>query len=66
MIGYTIGYFLGTLLFPFLMMSIIGGIYYLLTRPRTTFWHAVFSWWNILIGVAIFVLSIIGKFANSR
>jgi hypothetical protein len=60
-----LGQIVGTLLFPFLVMLVIGGIYYLIRRPRVTFWGAVFRWWVVLIAVVLFVFGILGQVASA-
>ena len=32
----------------FLVMLVGGGVYYLIRRPRVTFWGAVFRWWVVI------------------
>src|SRR3712207_1524667 len=50
----------GTLLVPFVVMLLVGGLYYLIRRPRVTFWRAVFRWWVVLIGVLVLLLGLLG------
>jgi hypothetical protein len=38
MMAEALGRLLGTLLVPFAVMLVIGGLYYLIRRPRVTFW----------------------------
>lgn len=64
MSGYSIDYFLGFLFVPLLVMAIIGGIYYLIARPRETFLQAMFTWWVVLIAVIILILSVLGQIAR--
>ena len=40
----ALGQIAGTLLFMFVVMLVVGGVYYLIRRPRITFWGAVFRW----------------------
>jgi hypothetical protein len=34
----ALGQIAGTLLFVFVVMLVVGGVYYLIRRPRITFW----------------------------
>jgi hypothetical protein len=52
-------------LFPFIVMAIVGGIYYLFARPRVTFVQAMFRWWVVLIGVGMLFLSLLGQMARA-
>jgi hypothetical protein len=45
----------------FLVMLVVGGVYYLIRRPRITFWRAVFRWWVILIAVLLVIINILGR-----
>ncbi|CAA9424248.1 hypothetical protein AVDCRST_MAG82-1658 [uncultured Rubrobacteraceae bacterium] len=62
----ALGQIVGTLLFPFLVMLAIGSVYYLIRRPRTTFWGAVFRWWVVLIGVIVLVFGLLAQAASSQ
>jgi hypothetical protein len=57
----ALGQIAGTLLFMFVVMLVIGGVYYLIRRPRITFWGAVFRWWVVLIAVLLVVINILGR-----
>lgn len=64
-VGRTLGQIVGTLLFPFLVMLVVGGIYYLIRRPRVSFWGAVFRWWVIVIGVVVLVFGLLAQVASA-
>jgi hypothetical protein len=57
----ALGQIAGTLLFVFVVMFVVGGVYYLIRRPRITFWGAVFRWWVVLIAVLLVVVNILGR-----
>jgi hypothetical protein len=57
----ALGQITGTLLFMFVVMLVVGGVYYLIRRPRITFWGAVFRWWVVLIAVLLVVVNILGR-----
>jgi hypothetical protein len=57
----ALGSIAGTLLFMFVVMLVVGGVYYLIRRPRITFWGAVFRWWVVLIAVLLVVLNLLGR-----
>jgi hypothetical protein len=57
----ALGQITGTLLFMFVVMLLVGGVYYLIRRPRITFWGAVFRWWVVLIAVLLVVVNILGR-----
>jgi hypothetical protein len=57
----AIGRVVGTLVVPLLVMLVVGGIYYLIRRPRVTFLGAVLRWWVVLIGAAVLVLGLLGQ-----
>ena len=57
----ALGQITGILLFMFVVMLVAGGIYYLIRRPRITFWGAVFRWWVVLIAVLLVVINILGR-----
>jgi hypothetical protein len=61
----ALGQLAGTLLFMFLVMLVVGGVYYLIRRPRVTFWGAVFRWWVVLIAVVLVILSVLGRLASA-
>ena len=64
-VAEILGQIVGTLLFPFLVMLVIGGVYYLIRRPRVTFWRAVFRWWVVLIAVVLLVLGLLAQVASA-
>jgi hypothetical protein len=55
----ALGQVVGTLLFVFLVMLVVGGVYYLIRRPRVTFWGAVFRWWVVLTAVLLIVIHLL-------
>jgi hypothetical protein len=57
----ALGQIAGTLLFMFVVMLVVGGVYYLIRRPRITFWGAVFRWWVVLIAVLLVIINILGR-----
>ena len=61
MVAEAIGRVVGTLLVPFFVMLVVGGAYYLIRRPRVTFWGAVFRWWVVLIGAIVLLLGLLGS-----
>ena len=61
----ALGQVAGTLLFMFLVMLVVGGLYYLIRRPRVTFWRAVFRWWVVLIAVLLVVINLLGRLAGA-
>jgi hypothetical protein len=61
----ALGQVAGTLLFMFLVMLVVGGLYYLIRRPRVTFWRAVFRWWIVLIAVLLVVINLLGRLASA-
>jgi hypothetical protein len=64
-VAEVLGQIVGTLLFPFLVMLVIGGVYYLIRCPRVTFWGAVFRWWVVLIAVVLLVLGLLAQVASA-
>ena len=64
MIGEAIGRVVGTLFVPFVVMLIVGGVYYLFRRPVVTFWGAVFRWWVVPIGALVLLLGLLGQAIN--
>jgi hypothetical protein len=64
-VARALGQVVGTLLFPFLVMLVVGGLYYLIRRPRVTFWGAVFRWWVVLIAVILFAFGLLGQVASA-
>lgn len=64
-VAEVLGQIVGTLLFPFLVMLVVGSVYYLIRRPRVTFWGAVFRWWVIVIGVVVLVFGLLAQVASA-
>lgn len=64
MTGEALGRIVGILLFPFIVMALVGGIYYLVKRPAITFRRAMFRWWVVLIGIVVLVLGLLGQVAQ--
>ena len=64
-LGRMVGRLLALCLFPVIVMLLVGGAYYILARPRRTFIRAFFRWWNVLLGVAVFVLGLLGLMLRS-
>ena len=61
----VLGQVVGTLLFVFLVVLVVGGVYYLIRRPRVTFWGAVFRWWVALTAVLLVVINLLGRLASA-
>jgi hypothetical protein len=61
----ALGQVVGTLLFVFLVMLVVGGVYYLIRRPRVTFWGAVFRWWVVLTAVLLVVINLLDWLASA-
>lgn len=65
--GYQLGYWLGTILTPFIFMLVIGGSYYLikrLTGSSITFNQAVFNRWVIGSSIILTLLGLLGRAMN--
>jgi predicted membrane channel-forming protein YqfA (hemolysin III family) len=60
----ALGQLAGTLLFMFVVMLVVGGVYYLIRRPRIAFWGAVFRW-VVLIAVLLVVINILGRLSTA-
>jgi hypothetical protein len=60
----ALGQVVGTLLFVFLVMLVVGSVYYLIRRPRVTFWGAVFRWWVALTAVLL-VIKLLDRLASA-
>lgn len=65
MTAEMLGRLFETVAVPLIIMAIVGGVYYLRSRPRLTFWQAMLRWWVILIGVVVFLLGICGQLGNA-
>ena len=61
----ALGQVVGTLLFVFLVMLVVGSVYYLIRRPRVTFWGAVFRWWVVLTAVLLIVINLLDWLASA-
>jgi hypothetical protein len=61
----ALGQVVGTLLFVFLVMLVVGSVYYLIRRPRVTFWGTVFRWWVALTAVLLVVINLLGRLASA-
>jgi hypothetical protein len=61
----VLGQVVGTLLFVFLVVLVVGGVYYLIRRPRVTFWGVVFRWWVVLTAVLLVVINLLGRLASA-
>jgi hypothetical protein len=61
----VLGQVVGTLLFVFLVVLVVGGVYYLIRRPRVTFWGVVFRWWVVLTAVLLVVINFLGRLASA-
>lgn len=64
-VAEALGQVVGTLLFPFLVMLVIGGTYYLIRRPRVSFWGAIFRWWVVLIAAVLLVFGLLSQVAGA-
>ena len=65
MVGEMLGRATFLILFPFIMMALIGGVYYLVARGRVTFRQAMFRWWVILAALAVLFIGLLGQFTQS-
>lgn len=61
MTAYQIGYVLGTLITPLLLMLFIGTIYYLIKGRRIPYQKAIFTRWVIISSLVIFLLGLVGR-----
>ena len=61
----ALGQVVGTLLFVFLVVLVVGGVYYLIRRPRVTFWGVVFRWWVVLTAVLLIVINLLDWLASA-
>lgn len=64
-LGRIVGRVLALFCFPVVIVFIVAGLRLLIVRPRPTLRQAVFRWWVLLIGVAAFVLGLLGLLANA-
>jgi len=64
MAGEILGRLTFQVLLPFLVMAIVGGIYWLAVRPRLSFRQAMFRWWVVVSGFAVLLLSLLGQMAQ--
>lgn len=65
MTGEALGRIIGLLIFPLLVMAVVGGVYYLAVRPRLTFRQAMFRWWVVAIAVLLWVMGLCGQLVQS-
>jgi hypothetical protein len=65
MIGETIGRATFLIMFPFIVMALIGGVYYLTARPRVTFRQAMFRWWVVVTAFALLCVGLLGQLAQN-
>jgi hypothetical protein len=49
----------------FVVMLVVGGVYYLIRRPRIAFWGAGCRWWVVLIAVLLVVINILGRLSTA-
>jgi hypothetical protein len=61
MTGELLGRLTFYLVFPLLVMALVGGIYYLIVRPGVTFRQAMFRWWVVLVAFGLLALSLLGQ-----
>lgn len=59
-IGYTIGRFVGCLIFPILILGIIALIQFVRTRDRQAAVRAATTWWALLAAFACAGLGLFG------
>jgi hypothetical protein len=64
MIGEMLGRLTFFAMLPFLVMLVVGGIYFLAMRPRVSFRQAIFRWWVVLAGFVFFFLALFGQVAR--
>ncbi len=62
MTAFQIGKIVGFLIFPFILLFVIGGIYYAIKRPNKPFMRVVFSVPIVSAVLVITALSLIGQF----
>lgn len=65
MTGEMLGRLLAPIIFLFLIMAIVGGVYYLAVRPRLTFRQAMFRWWVVLVSVVLVLLGVCGQLVGT-
>lgn len=65
MTGVVLGRIIGLIIVPFLLMALIGGVYYLAVRPRLTFRQAMFRWWVVALSVVLLLLSFWSRIVES-
>ena len=64
MTAEALGRVFGILLFPVIVMAIVGGVYYLAVRPRLTYRQAILRWWVVVIGLVALLLGVCGQVAQ--
>ena len=65
MIGEALGRIIGLIILPFLLMALIGGVYYLAVRPRLSFRQAMFRWWVVALSLVLVLLSFLSRIVES-
>ncbi|WP_103670138.1 hypothetical protein [Pseudanabaena sp. BC1403] len=65
MTAYQIGYLVGTLITPLILMLIIGTIYYLIKGRVIPYRKAIFSRWVIISSLILFLLSFAGRLSSN-
>lgn len=65
MTAYQIGYLVGNLLTPLILMLIIGTIYYFIKGRSIPYSKAVFSRWVIISSLILFLLSFAGRLSSN-
>lgn len=63
--GEALGRIIGLIILPFLLMALIGGVYYLAVRPRLTFRQAMFRWWVVALSLVLVLLSFLSRIVES-
>jgi len=64
MTPFKIGYLVGTLISPLVLMLIIGTIYYFIKGRSIPYWKAVFSRWVIISSLILVLLSFVGRVSS--
>lgn len=63
--GYIIGRVVGLIIFPLLIMGIVGLFQYARTKDKHRARRAMFSWWSIGLGIVFLVLGLVGQMVNN-
>jgi hypothetical protein len=61
MTPYQIGYLVGTLITPLILILVIGTIYYIIKGGSIPYRKAIFSRWVIVSGLVLFLLGFAGR-----